>query len=33
MIMENHKNIEEYFDLKKEDIILKEQLIPILAKP
>ena len=34
MIMEHHKNIEEYFELKKEDIIiiLKEQLIPILAK-
>ena len=34
MVMENHKNIEDYFDLKKEDIILilKEQLIPILAK-
>ena len=34
MIMEHYKNIEEYFDLKKEDIIiiLKEQLIPILAK-
>ena len=34
MIMEHHKNIEEYFDLKKDDIIiiLKEQLIPILTK-
>ena len=33
MIMEHHKNIEEYFNLKKEDIIviiLKEELIPIL---
>ena len=35
MIMEHYKNIEEYFNLKKEDIIiiLKEELIPILAKP
>ena len=34
MVMEHHKNIEEYFGLKKEDliIILKDQLIPILAK-
>ena len=34
MIMENYKNIEEYFDLKKDDIIiiLKEQLIPLLTK-
>ena len=34
MIMEHHKNIEEYFDLKKEDIIiiLKKQLITILTK-
>ena len=34
MIMENYKNIEEYFELKKDDliIILKEQLIPILVK-
>ena len=34
MVMEHHKNIEEYFELKKEDIIiiLKDQLIPILAK-
>ena len=34
MIMEHYKNIEEYFEMKKEDIIiiLKEQLIPILAK-
>ena len=31
--MEHYKNIEEYFNLKKEDIIviiLKEELIPIL---
>ena len=35
MIMEHYKNIEEYFNLKKEDIIiiLKEELIQILAKP
>ena len=34
MTMEHHKNIEDYFEIKKEDIIiiLKEQLIPILAK-
>ena len=34
MIMEHHKNIEEYFNLKKEDIIiiLKKQLIAILTK-
>ena len=34
MIMEHHKNIEEYFDLNKKDIIiiLKEQFIPLLAK-
>ena len=34
MIMEHHKNIEEYFELTKKDIIiiLKEQFIPILAK-
>ena len=34
MQMEHHKNIEEYFGLKKTDIIiiLKEQFIPILAK-
>ena len=34
MVMEHHKNIEEYFGLKKNDIIiiLKEQFIPILAK-
>ena len=34
MIMEHHNNIEEYFGLKKDDIIiiLKEHLIPILAK-
>ena len=34
MIMEHHKNIEEYFGLNKQDIIiiLKEQFIPLLAK-
>ena len=34
MIMEHHKNIEEYFSLNKQDIIiiLKEQFIPLLAK-
>ena len=34
MIMEHHKNIEEYFGLKKKDIIiiLKEQFIPLLCK-
>ena len=34
MTMEHHKNIEEYFELNKKDIIiiLKEQFIPLLAK-
>ena len=34
MIMEHHKNVEEYFGLNKKDIIiiLKEQFIPLLAK-
>ena len=34
MVMEHHKNIEEYFNLSKKDIIviLKEQFIPLLSK-